>query len=127
MSEMSRRQALAYIAALPLAARLRAQARLSPGHRVMLGTTHGLILEPGGTLQAWHMGAANTDALGLGHNRPLASYTLAAVPNLKNVVAAAAGAGCSFAVLDDGQLLSWGRNAGEGLLGTTPLSVVETI
>ena len=126
MSEMSRRQALAYLAALPLAARLGAQTRLSPGNRVILGTSHGLILEPGGTLQAWHMGAPNTNALGLGHDTPLARYTLAAVPNLKNVVAAAAGAGCSFAVLDNGELLSWGRNAGEGLLGTTPLSVVET-
>lgn len=126
MSGMSRRQALACLAALPLAARLRAQTRLSPQHRVMLGITHGLILEPGGTLQAWHMGAANTDALGLGHNRPRAPYTLGVVPNLKDVVAAAAGAGCSFAVLANGELLSWGRNAGEGLLGTTPLSVVET-
>ncbi len=31
----------------------------------------------------------------------------------------------SFAVLADGRLLSWGLNAGNGLLGTTPLSWVE--
>jgi alpha-tubulin suppressor-like RCC1 family protein len=131
MKPINRRQALALLTALPFAATVGAQTRLGPKHRVILGTTHGFLLEPGGTLQAWHFAARPDglalDALGLGHNRPRAEYTLAPVPNLKNVVAAAAGYDCSFAVLADGRLLSWGSNAGNGLLGTTPLSVVEEI
>ena len=131
MSPMSRRQALALLGVLPLASRLGAQTRVGPRHRVFLGTLHGFLLEPGGVLQTWHMGAPRPedggapDWLGLGHNRPLAEYTLAPVPDLKDVVAAAAGDACSFAVLQDGRLLSWGSNAGKGLLGTTPLAVVE--
>ncbi len=129
MTGISRRQALALIAALPAAARAAADTRLTPKHRVILGRGHGLLLEPGGTLQAWHTsphrGGPAPDALGLGHNRPLAPYTLAAVPSLTNVAVVAAGSSCSFAVLADGQVLAWGLNAGNGLLGTTPRAAVE--
>ncbi len=129
MNPLSRRQALALLGALPLAPRLGAQARVGPKLRVILGTTHGFLLDPGGTLQAWHFAARPDgrapDALGLGHHPPLAEYTLAPVPGVETVVAGAAGHSCSFAVLQDGRLLSWGLNAGDGLLGTTPLSVVE--
>lgn len=130
MTRMNRRQALTLLAALPLAAHLRAQTRLTAQHRIALGAGHGFLLEPGGSLQAWHTGAQldghAPGALGLGHNRPLAAYTLASVPDLRNVAVIAGGSACSFAVLADGRLLSWGLNAGNGLLGTTPLSVVET-
>lgn len=132
MTAIGRRQALALLAGLSFIPRAgAAQTRATASHRVVLGPLHGFLLEPGGTLQAWHIGRSgetNTaiDALGLGDNRPLAPYTLAQVPGLVDVVAAASGMNCSFAVLGDGRLLSWGLNAGNGLLGTTPLSVVET-
>jgi len=129
MKPINRRQALALLAALPAVARVGAQVRPDPKYRVVPGALHGLLLEPGGTLQGWHSNASldglAPNALGLGHNRPLAAYLLAAVPDVQNVVAAAAGGGCSFAVLADGRLLSWGLNAGNGMLGTTPLSQVE--
>ncbi|MGE0464785.1 MAG: RCC1 domain-containing protein [Vicinamibacterales bacterium] len=132
MTAMDRRQALTLLASLAFVPRgIAAQARATAAHRVVLGPSHGFLLEPGGTLQAWQLrpGDKDTaiDALGLGDNRPLAPYTIAPVPGLTNVVKAAAGSACSFAVLGDGRLLSWGLNAGDGLLGTTPLSVVETL
>ena len=128
MNLMNRRQALSLVTVLPFAARAAAQTRPTPGCRVALGS-HGLLLEPGGTLKTWLIQERSDglapDFLGLGHNRPLSAFTLVPVPGLTNVVKAAAGNGCSFAVLADGQLLSWGWNSGSGLLGTTPLSVVE--
>jgi alpha-tubulin suppressor-like RCC1 family protein len=132
MTAIDRRQALALMAGLAFVPRaVAAQAKATAAHRVILGPGHGFLLEPGGTLRGWQVrpGDKDTaiDALGLGDNRPLAPFTLAAVPGLTNVVKAAAGSACSFAVLGDGRLLSWGLNAGNGLLGTTPLSVVETI
>jgi alpha-tubulin suppressor-like RCC1 family protein len=130
MSIMSRRQAVAILAAIPFAARVNAQTAPGPKHRVILGPTHGFLLEPGGKLEAWVRREAYDgiapDWLGLGHNNPLPAFTLAAVPRLTNVVAAAAGSACSFAVLGDGRLLAWGDNSGSGLLGTTARSVVET-
>lgn len=129
MTAINRRQALALLATVPLVARVRAQIRPGPKHRVVMSFGHGFLLEPGGTLQAWHKGrqldSRAIDALGLGDNRPLEPYTLAPVAILKGVVRVAAGTGVSFAVLADGRLLSWGLNAGHGLLGTTPRSVVE--
>lgn len=129
MRAISRRQALALFAALPLATRVGAQVRPGAQHRVVMSFGHGFILEPGGTLQAWHKGRALAaqaiDALGLGDNRPLEPYTLVPVPKLEDVVKVAAGNAASFAVLADGRLLAWGLNAGHGLLGTTPRSVVE--
>ena len=56
---------------------------------------------------------------------PLPPYTLAKVPGLTGVVAAQAGAACSFGVRADGTLLAWGINAGNGKLGTTPPSFFE--
>ena len=52
---MNRRHALSLLAALPLAARLDAQTRSTPQHRVFLsdGHLHGLLLAPDGTLQSW--------------------------------------------------------------------------
>ncbi len=129
MTAITRRQVLALLASGPFAVRLGAQVRPGPTHRVVMSFGHGFLLEPGGTLHAWHkarqLAARAIDALGLGDNRPLEPYTLAAVPSLTNVVKVAAGSSVSFAVLADGRLLSWGLNAGHGLLGTTPRSVVE--
>jgi hypothetical protein len=127
---MNRRRALALLAACPWAtSRAWSQIRTSPKCRLFLGALHALLLEPEGTLKTWLLqelldGLA-PDSLGLGHNQPLRGFTLVPVPSLSNVVTAAAGAACSFAVLADGRLLSWGLNAGNGLLGTTPLSWVE--
>lgn len=129
MTAISRRQALALLATVPLAARVGAQVRPGPTHRVAMSFGHGFLLDPDGTLHAWHKGrqldAQAIDALGLGDNRPLEPYTLVPVSNLKGVVTVAAGSSASFAVLADGRLLAWGLNAGHGLLGTTPRSVVE--
>jgi hypothetical protein len=90
MTAISRRQALALLAALPLATRVTAQVRPGPKHRVTMSSGHGFVLEPGGTLQAWHKarqsGDKAIDALGLGDNRPLEPFTLAPVPNLTGVV-----------------------------------------
>jgi alpha-tubulin suppressor-like RCC1 family protein len=128
---MNRRRALSLLAALPLAARLNAQTRATPRTRVVLGTLHGLLFEPGGSLDAWRLvedpDDSALDALGLGHNRTLPKFTLGTVQGLTNVVAAAAGHYCSFAVLGDGRLLSWGTNAGNGRLGTTPLAAFEEL
>ena len=127
---MNRRHALSLLAALPFAARLEAQTRSTAHHRVAFSITHGFLLEPGGSLKVWGCdpGAREeqpaSDALGLGHNRPVDPYVLYPVPGLVNVVAAAAGAGNSYAVLADGRVLAWGKSA-RGVLGTTPLSEFE--
>jgi alpha-tubulin suppressor-like RCC1 family protein len=125
MNLMNRCQALSLVTVLPFAARAAAQTRPTPVCRVALGS-HGLLLEPEGTLKTWLIQERSDglapDFLGLGHNRPLSACTLVAIPGLTNVVKAVAADGCSFAVLRDGQLLSWGWNGGAGRLGTTPLS-----
>lgn len=127
---MNRRQALMLSAALPLAARIHAQTRPTSRRRIVLGDGHAMLFE-GGTLATWltwvHEAGPAPDCFGLGHNRPVGAYTLQPVPGLTNVVAAAAGAACSFAVLGDGRLLAWGLNAGTGKLGTTPLATLETL
>jgi alpha-tubulin suppressor-like RCC1 family protein len=126
---MNRRQALSLLTAFPFAARVCAQTRPGPRHRVVPGISQSFLFEPRGTLQVWNSypndNPAAADYLGLGHNNPIEPFTLYSVPGLTNVVAAAAAGGCSFAVLADGQLLSWGWNSGSGRLGTTPLSVIE--
>jgi alpha-tubulin suppressor-like RCC1 family protein len=126
---MNRRRALALLAAFPFAARLDAQMRPTSRIRVVLGGAHGFLFEPGGTLKTWRIAESPDDLapdwLGLGHNRAQAKYTLYSIPSLANVVAAAAGTSCSFAVLGDGRLMSWGSNSGNGLLGTTPRSAFE--
>ncbi len=127
---MNRREALSLLASLPLAARLQAQTRPTAEHRVVLSQGHGFLIGPDGTLKAWvnAPGAreeeAAPDVLGLGHNRPVFSHTLYPVPGVTKVVAAAAGAGASFAVLADGRVLAWGPS-GRGILGTTPLAEFE--
>ncbi|HTG89605.1 MAG TPA: hypothetical protein VL914_05400 [Vicinamibacterales bacterium] len=126
---MNRRRALTLIAVIPFVARLDAQTRTTARTRVVLGRDHGLLFEPGGTLKAWQISETGddlaTDWLGLGHNRPLAKFTLGTVQGLTNVVAAAAGWECSYVVLGDGRLMSWGQNAGNGRLGTTTRSAFE--
>jgi alpha-tubulin suppressor-like RCC1 family protein len=129
---LNRRQALSLLAASPLAMpRAWAQTRPTAQCRVILGVGHGLLLEPDGTLQTWLRQEGDLtngrapDWLGLGPDTPFSTFTLAAVRGLTNVVKAAVGSRCTFAVLADGRLLSWGSNAGFGLLGTTSLSTVE--
>ena len=63
--------------------------------------------------------------LGVGPQGSLPPFTLAKVPGLTGVVAAAAGGACSFVVRADGTILTWGINAGNGKLGTTPLAFFE--
>jgi hypothetical protein len=128
---MNRRQALSVLATLPFAARVSAQTRATAKHRVALSAAFGLLIEPDGSLHTWNRdpGSAREaydahDVLGLGHNRPVDGYTLFRVPELTSVVAAAAGTG-AYAVLRDGQLLSWG-SGGYGLLGSTPQAEFET-
>jgi alpha-tubulin suppressor-like RCC1 family protein len=126
---VNRRAALSLLASLPLAARLQAQTRPLPEHRVVLSQGHGFLIEPNGTLHTWLSAPAARDGdpapdfLGLGHGRPVFSHTLYPVPGVTNVVAAAAAA-ASFAVLSDGRVLAWG-SMGRGMLGTTPLSEFE--
>ena len=97
MTALTRRQALAALAALPFAARsAAAQTRPGPKHRVALGSGVGLLLAPDGTLQMWVRdrvsdGTEAPSSLGLGHNGPLQPYTLVTVPGLSNVVAASLG------------------------------------
>ena len=128
---MNRRQALGLIAAFPFAARLDAltQTRGTAKTRVVPGVGHGLLFEPGGVLRSWRMLDTPDDLappwLGLGHNRPHPKYTLDTVLGLTNVAAAAAGNECSFAVLGDGRVMSWGLNAGNGRLGTTTRDIFE--
>ena len=126
---MTRRHALALLTALPFAARLDAQIRATAKTRVVLGRNHGFMFEPGGTLHSWRISGNGDDTasdyLGLGHNRPLPAYSLEPVQGLANVVAAAAGWECSYAVLGDGRLMAWGVNAGNGRLGTTSPSMFE--
>ena len=127
---MNRRQALSLLAALPLAMRVSAQTRSTAKHRVALGRW-GLLIEPGGTMKSWSadIGAGDThpaeEVLGLGHNRPVNLFTLYQIPNLTGVVTAAVGSAAAYAVLANGQVLSWGAG-GYGVLGTTPLDEFET-
>src|SRR5262245_51698331 len=110
---LTRRQAMAALLALPLGARLAAQTRPGPKHRVILGFTDGILLAPDGTLHMWVRRPGFDTApssLGLGHNNAFSSFTLAAVPNLKGVVAASSGTNRTFAVFGDGRVLAWGKN-----------------
>jgi hypothetical protein len=72
MTAIDRRQALALLGSLALVPRaVVAQAKATAAHRVLPGFVHGLLLEPGGTLRAWHVGRSGEkdtaiDALGLG-------------------------------------------------------------
>ncbi len=131
MTIMNRREALALLLSAPLAAQpgiARAQTRATAKHRVALNSSHGLLIEPDGSVQIWHRGGFNglEALLGVGpQGSTLAPFTLAKVPGLTGVVAAQAGVACSFVVLADGTLLSWGINAGNGKLGTAPLSFFE--
>ena len=130
MTMVNRREALAFLLSAPLAAPaalVRAQTRATAKQRVVLGASHGLLVEPDGSVQIWHRGGFNgLDAiLGFGPQGSLPPYTLAKVSRLTGVVAAQAGVACSFAVRADGTLLAWGINAGNGKLGTTPPSFFE--
>jgi hypothetical protein len=111
---MNRRHAISLLAALPFAARLDAQTRPTAKTRVVLGLNHSLMFELGGSMQSWctvpNPEEIAEDELGLGPNRPLPRHTLGTV-RLTNVVAAAAGYKCSFAVLATAAL-SWGGNRG---------------
>jgi hypothetical protein len=127
---MNRRHALSLLAAMPWVTRLDAQTRVTAKHRVVLGGITGLLIGPDGTVQVWNTNTAHADGyeaedvLGLGHNRPVDGFTLYKIPGLTNVVSAAV-SGVAFAVLADGQIMSWGAG-GSGLLGTTPLAEFET-
>lgn len=129
---MTRREILALIATLPMATRLLGQTRATAQLRVAVAPTHGLLIEPTGTLKSWWNPSAGSadeevdahNALGLGHNRPVYPHTLYPVVGISNVVAAAAGGGTSFAVVADGRVFAWGTQA-QGLLGTTPLAEYE--
>lgn len=129
---MNRRHALSLLAALPFVARLGGQTRATAQHRIALSQGVGLLLEPGGTIQAWGSNPGSSldrpspaeDRMGLGHNDPVDAYTLYPVPGVRNVVAAAAGTAC-YAVLADGRILAWGAT-GSGELGITPRDEFET-
>ena len=118
---MTRRDALALLWSLPMAARLDAQQPGAGWRRIVTGQSHAMILEPGGTLRTWSsdkVSGNRTGVFGLGHNNPMPVNTLVPVPGLSNVVSAAAASDCSFAVLADGRLLAWGSQY-KGQLGTT--------
>lgn len=123
---MNRRQALSLLAALPFAARVSAQTRATAKHRIVLGSLTGHLIAPDGTVQAWLTNYAHAsgyeapEVLGLGHNRPVDAFTLYPIPGLTGVVSMAASS-VAFAVLRDGQIMSWG-SAGYGLLGATSLA-----
>lgn len=127
---MNRRQAMALLAALPLATRVSAQTRSTAKHRVALGRW-GLLIEPGGTLKSWsangdgHEAVPAEPVLGLGHDQPVDLFTLYPIPNVTGVVAAVVGSATAHAVLANGQVLSWGAG-GYGTHGTTPLDEFET-
>ena len=91
----------------------------------------GLLIEPGGTLQVWMTNTAHKDGYdAAGRARAWdttglsIAFTLYQIPGLTNVVSAAVGSDAGYAVLADGQLLSWGAG-GYGLLGSTPLAEFE--
>ncbi len=123
---MTRREALSLLSALPFATRLAAQERPARLRRIFPGLYHTLLLEPDGTLKGWSHGPTRNSAgeFGLGHFDPVEPFKLYQVPRLTNVVAAGAAWDMSYAVLADGQVLSWGESRG-GMLGTTPLAYVE--
>jgi alpha-tubulin suppressor-like RCC1 family protein len=131
MAPLTRRQAVFAIAALPFAATA-AAAQTRPGsrHRVILGNGTGILLAPDGALHMWIRQRSEEDAarssLGQSDNQPVTAFTLVAVPDLSNVVAASAGFNCTFAVLKDGRLLAWGKNP-NGRLGTTTQAQMETL
>jgi len=122
---ITRRAAAALLSALPLPRSLRAQSHpMSPRRRqIFSGTSHVMLLEPDGTLKVWLSlpGAPNPNLnglIGLGHADKVANHELITVPSLKGVLTAAAGTDYSVVVLDNGQVLAWGRNF-SGTLGIT--------
>jgi hypothetical protein len=129
---MNRREMLAIIATLPSATRLMAQTRATGQLRFAVANTHGLVIEPAGTVKSWmNDPSAGADveteahnALGLGRKGPIYPHTLYPVVGLANVVAVAAGPGASFAVVADGRIFAWGSHA-NGRLGTTSLAEYE--
>lgn len=53
---MNRRHALSVLAAVPFAAaRLNADTRSTAKTRVVLAPSHGLLFQPGGTIESWSM------------------------------------------------------------------------
>ena len=129
MMSLTRREVMATLLALPLGARAAAQTRPGPKHRVILGFIDGILLSPDGTMQMW-VRRPGVDmapsSLGLGHNNAYSPFTLVTVPNLTGVVAASSGTNCTFVVLGDGRLLTWGKNP-NGWLGTTTQAQMETL
>lgn len=151
MTTMNRREALALLLSAPVVshptfagahpafaggrpafadapgANARAQTRATAKHRVVLNSAHGLLIAPDGSVHVWHRGGFNgvEAILGLGPQGALPPQTLATVPALTGIVAAAAGVACSFAVRADGTLLTWGVNSGNGKLGTTSLAFFQ--
>jgi alpha-tubulin suppressor-like RCC1 family protein len=129
---VNRRNALKLLATVPFAVRLDAQTRAAPQHRLALAQTHGFLFEPNGGLMVWGSDPGASvdtrspapDRFGLGHSDPVDAYTLYSIGGVRNVVAAAAGAGSSFAVLADGRILAWGAT-GSGDLGITPRAEFE--
>lgn len=128
MAAVTRRQALAALLTLPAGARLAAQVRPGSSHRVVLGDIDGILIAPDGAMHMWVRRPGFTTApssLGLGHNDALASFTLVAVPGVRDVVAAASAPNRTFVVLRDGRVLAWGKNP-NGWLGTTTKDQMET-
>ena len=129
MSAISRRQALALLAAVPV--------RRARGGS---GTAGAEASRRDGFRPRFHPGARrHASGVAQGRQATARRSTRSAwvtivrsnptrwprFPISKNVVKVAAGTAVSFAVLADGRLLAWGLNAGNGLLGTTPRSAVE--
>ena len=121
MESITRREALARLAVVPMATSVVRTKSRQAGRRVFAGFSQAFILEPDGTLKAWTalVNYGNEiGELGLGHNTVVPPHKLYSVPGLSDVIQVAAGREFSFALQRNGRLLAWGANT-VGVLGTT--------
>lgn len=86
-------------------------------------------METDGSVKVWGYGSTPTSLdgrhAGLGSDAPIPTHTAFDIPGLRNVVDLAAGT-AAYAVLANGQVVSWGINA-RGELGNTSRPEVEVL
>jgi len=124
---LTRREALALLAALPVAAGARQQTPpASTRIRRFVSGFASYVIEPDGRVKAWTV-SPNCKAMVLGldgdPDRIVPRWVAMEVLPLKGVTAIALGTS-GYAVTADGRVLAWGTNW-NGLLGNTPLSELQ--
>jgi alpha-tubulin suppressor-like RCC1 family protein len=121
---ITRRDALALLAAAPAAAARTLCAQAPSGRCVVSAGLDTFLIEADGTVKGWSLAEPFGWRFGLGHANRVPKYTAVTVPGLRDVVAMAASVNTAYALLSNGTIMAWGGNA-RGELGATPLAEVE--